>query len=482
MRAFARRHAVFLVVLGVAVGLRLVVARIYPYAFFFPDSQTYATGALHGEPNPTRPFGYSAFLMPFLHGPMKVVAVVQHAMALALITAGYAVLTRRGIRPWLAALAVTPITLSGRELTLEHLVLAETLFVVLAGGGLLVLTSRRRDSPLIAAVAGLLIAGAALTRSIGLPLIALCLLYLLVRRSGWRVLGSFTLVVTLALGGYLGWYHQHRGVYAFGEGQGRFLYGRVMTFADCDRLQLTDRERLLCDYRPVSERPTRTDWYVWDKDSPASIHAHEMTDDPLLDSFAKKAIAQQPGAYLGVVLRESYWHLMPVPPATASYNCGMYDLPERPGVPCRAKNYYAVASPDQTPRGGTLWPTPMRKGLHEYSLITSMIAGPLSGALLLITLLTACWRPRRGWRQLADALLFAGFGAGLIVGSVATSMFEPRYAVPALFFLPIGAALAVHRLITWPRRTAAPPPVRRPPTTRPPTTPPRRTRRRRGPP
>jgi hypothetical protein len=45
-------------------------------------------------------------------------------------------------------------------------------------------------------------------------------------------------------------------------------------------------------------------------------------------------------------------------------------------------------------------------------------------------------------------VLFASAGLALIALSVATSMFEPRYAVPALFFIPVGAALAVHRVLT----------------------------------
>jgi len=57
-----------------------------------------------------------------------------------------------------------------------------------------------------------------------------------------------------------------------------------------------------------------------------------------------------------------------------------------------------------------------------------------------------CRRP--GWRVAAEALLFVGTGFGMIVVTVATSIFDYRYSVPAALFIPIGIALALHRIAT----------------------------------
>jgi MFS family permease len=73
---------------------------------------------------------------------------------------------------------------------------------------------------------------------------------------------------------------------------------------------------------------------------------------------------------------------------------------------------------------------------------------------ILLALLAAVFRPRRGsWRGAADALLFVGTGFGLIVVSVATSMFDHRYSIPAVLLIPMGIALAVNRIVAAARPT-----------------------------
>jgi MFS family permease len=449
--ASLRRHGVFLGVLTVAVMLRIAVMRAYPYAFFLADSRSYADYAERGIPNPIRPYGYSAFLDPFVPGPMIVVAAIQHVLVIGLLVLGYVFLLRRGVRPWLAGLAVAPFALTGRELTLEHLVLAETLFVVLAGAGLMLLAWRERIRPWMAIVAGLLIAASTLTRSVGLPLAALCVAFLLVRWSGWRPLAGFVVALALPLGGYVVWYHQNHDVYAFGEFSGRFLHGRVQTFADCREIpSLTAEERLLCDDRPLRDRPERPDWYVWSPESPGMVHAGTVKDDPVLGSFAKKAILAQPGDFLVMLARETTWHFDRHPPMSAEFDCdtfGKYDLPATPGSHCSVQNYYPVAEPRSVPEAGTLAATPIRKVLWGWSLVTSYLIGPLLAVALAALLGAVAWPRRGGWSLRWSGLFLGAAGLGLIMASVATSMYEPRYAVPALFFLPLGAALALQRLL-----------------------------------
>jgi Dolichyl-phosphate-mannose-protein mannosyltransferase len=174
--AFAGRHWVFLLVLVLAVGLRLTVQLAYDYAFYFPDSRGYVTFSLTRQLDQFHPAGYSYFLKPFVPGPLNRVALLQHLLGVGLVVAGYVFLTRRGVRPWIAALAVTPVAIDSLEVDLEHFITAETLFIVLLAGALFGLTWRQKVPAVSAAVAGLLLAGAVLTRTIGQPLVILLLI------------------------------------------------------------------------------------------------------------------------------------------------------------------------------------------------------------------------------------------------------------------------------------------------------------------
>lgn len=442
-----RRHTWLVLLLSAAIVLRVLLHLAYPHAFFLNDSRRYVVDAAGWAPNPIRPFGYSLFLKPLLpHMPLIVVAALQHLMALGLIAAGYAFLVRRNVRRPLAAVALAPLALDPRELLLEHFILAETLFVALAGAGLLALTWHRAVNLRLAAAAGLLLAGAALTRSVGLPLLLLTVAYLAIRRVGWRPLLAFSVAAVVPLAGYLALYHHARGVYAFNQYQGRFLYGRVMTFAECDRLKLTESQRLLCVAEPPGQRPGRPDSWVWGAYSPASLHYPSVKDDPVLTGFAVAAIEGQPLDYARVVLTETLWHFLPHPPTPPNPPCGYptWRLPDRPGARCEAMYYLPTNRPADIPKRVVAGPDPIASALAAYGGLAP--TGPVLALSLLIVLVGALWRPRRACRHdLADAALYASAGLVLIVVSVATSMFEPRYAVPALFFMPIGAALAAHR-------------------------------------
>ncbi len=107
-------------------------------------------------------------------GPMERAALVQHLMGIGLVVAGYAFLARRGVRPWIAALAVVPVAADDLQLTMEHFVASDTMFTALLAAGLLVLLWRPGVPVAAAVVGGLLLAIAALTRTIGQPLIVLC--------------------------------------------------------------------------------------------------------------------------------------------------------------------------------------------------------------------------------------------------------------------------------------------------------------------
>jgi hypothetical protein len=455
----ARRHLVLLPVLVAGLALRWYVLHTYPYAFFFPDSRPYVAAADDGRPNPVRPYGYSLLLKPFADGPHVGVAVAQHLAGLVLLVVAYAFLTHRGVRPWVAALAVLPLALDARMVTLEHYVLAETAYVVCTAAGLFVLAWRDRLGWVPAAVGGLLLGFAAITRTVGLPVLALVGVYLIVRRAGRLRLAAFALPVLAVLGGYLAWYHQSTGVYAFGQYQGRFLYARVMPIADCDRLRLTAEQRTLCLPDPPAEWAGRPDQYIWNPLSPARRLYPTVADDPFLGDFASTVIRQEPGRYLAMVATETSWHLRLRAPVHGLAECltEQWIPPESPGSSrCVARYYLPTATPADVPSPSVVPATADMRRLHAYGEVVTT-PGPLYAIGVIAALIAIVRRPGR--RSL-DALLFTLTGFGLLVISVATSLFDYRYAVPAVLLIPLGLALALSpRKIPTPFEYAVKPPI-----------------------
>jgi hypothetical protein len=447
-------HTAILPVLAAAVALRVYFLHTYPYAFFFSDSRAYVGTAAAGMPFSIRPYGYSWLLRPFVDDPHIGVAVAQHLAGMAIIPIGYAFLVHRKVRPWLAALAMVPFALDAREITLEHYVLAETAFVVATGAGLFLLAWRNRLGWVAAALGGLTLSFAALTRTVGLPVLALVAAYLLVRRVGWLRLVAFALPVVAVLGGYMSWYHQYHGVYAFGQYQGRFLYARVMPIADCSRLKLTAKQRTLCMPDAPADWKQRPDQYIWSPISPSHRYASD-SNDKFLGDFAKAVIKQEPVAYLLMIADETSWHLRLHAPVTGMAECltRQWLPPATAGTSCVPRYYLPTPTPQSPPPQPFLVTTADTRWLQAYGKIATT-PGPLYAIGVVVALFAAVWRPRRrSWRDAADGLLFVGAGFALIVISVATSLFDYRYAVPAVLLIPIGMALSITRLTT-PRTTS----------------------------
>ncbi len=459
--AFAglRRHLFLLPVLAVAITLRVLMVHAYPYAFYFSDSRPYVAGAYSNIPYQIRPFGYSILLKPFVPGPLEPVAIAQHVLAIALIIAAYAFLIRRGTRPWLAALAVVPIAVDARELTIEHFVLAETTYVAITAAALFLLAWREKVGWVAAPIAGLLLGFAAITRTVGLPVIGLVAVYLIVRRAGWLRILAFVAPAGLVLGGYMVWYHMTYQVYAMGQYQGRFLYARVMTIADCPKLDLTAKQRTLCVENPPPEWKQRPDAYIWNPQSPVNRLYKGVENDKFFNEFATTVIKQQPLDFVGMVAEETSWHLRWRAPLNPSNQCAMdrWLPPAIPGERCNAVYYLDTSSPLAIPSATIKVPNHEGARLRKYAQWVTT-PGPFYAVAVLLALFAAVFRPRRvPWRDAADALLFVGAGFGLLVASVATSIFDYRYAIPAVLLIPVGTALAVQRVVAASRRPPSAP-------------------------
>ncbi|MGW4464710.1 hypothetical protein [Micromonospora sp. NPDC004704] len=466
-----RRNAGIGMLLGVGVVLRMLFMIAYRPAFWFHgDSGVYlnlAGSAL--APHPTRPLGYPALLKLLAPtGTHLAVVAVQHLLSLLLALAVYLLLQRRGLSRRLCCLAAAPLLFDSLILTTGHYLLPDMLFTALFAGAVVLLLGPGTPGHPAVIGAGLLIAAAWITKPTALPVALLLGLYLLVRRIGWRRLVGYALGFTIPYVGLLVWIGDRPSVY--GSQSGTALYGRAAIIADCDRLRLTDRERVACPDQPLGQRWDRADAFFWRRPARLNDVYTEAGAQRLVD-FAVTVVRQQPLDYLRIVGKESAAHFVPGLYLGPMNEC----LRERLVPPAAFRG--TERPPDRCPPaqgaanfgGGATWPgtapegTVLTTGLHRYGELLRVVPIVLLVGVLL-TLAALFVRRRVDGRVRLDLVLLLLAGPGLTVLTVAVGMYEPRYALPALPLSAIAAALAWHGLTN---RPASPPPVTIPATREP---------------
>jgi hypothetical protein len=308
-------------------------------------------------------------------------------------------------------------------------------------------------------VVGLLFAGAALTRSVGVFLLVLPALYLIVRRVGWRQLVAFALAIVVPFGVYLAWADKSFGQYTFSVYSGRFLWARTTTFMDCAKLNLTPQEVRICPTEPVASRPT-PDQYLWGRTSVV-----KYTTQPNADSIhlhlALKAIAAQPGDFLAVAARDT-WDMMIEKYPPGGYECQVtwMSLPADHGASqCQYRLAPVRPKPDHFDGAATDLSGPLMTPLADYS--TAMSIPAVVSALAWLFALGMAFRRRRDraaserGRARLDPVLLTTLGLAIVVISTATAGVDTRYGEPALPLSFLGVALA---FLPIGRRSPAPEP------------------------
>src|SRR6201996_3472203 len=182
-------NRLFTLVLLPAALLRADAELGYRWQSWFNDSFSYVRAAVTLTPGTTRPSGYPVYL--WLLSPAHsylLVTASQPLMGLGVAVMIYALARHRfGVRPWIAVLATVPVLYDGFEIQLEHLVMADTLFLFLAMAAVTVMLWSPRPSWRACLAAGLLLGLSSTVRPTGLPLLAVFLLYLFIRLvPGWR--------------------------------------------------------------------------------------------------------------------------------------------------------------------------------------------------------------------------------------------------------------------------------------------------------
>jgi hypothetical protein len=447
MSALVRAHPVFTGLLAAGLALRVVTFFAYRPALIYYDSTRYLDRAHDLEPSTLRPAGYPAFLklLP-TDWELAVVPAVQHVFGLAIAVIIYVLLLRLGLPKLWSALATAPVLLDGYQLNIEQYILSEPLFDLLLVAGCALLLWRRPLGLAAAALAGVMFAGALLTRANALLVIVPALLALVFLRARWTRPAALAAAFVVPVMAYAVWYESVNGYYGLNGYGGQFLYARVAEFADCDGLGVPDREQVLCEETPPSERPT-IEQYMWDNEiSPlydVELEPGERRSD-VGGRFARRIILHQPFDYAEVVAEDFIYGFSPTHGRRAR------DLPVSRW---QFQEHYPVFREPETSEI-------LRADGYDHGIADSTLApflrtyqrfvytpGPLLALALLAGTLGALGvgRARRSGLRTA-VFLFTATALAAYLPSVAVSQFTWRYQLPLLVLLPPAGALGLAAL------------------------------------
>jgi hypothetical protein len=455
------RHWLFAAAFVLGVLARLLTMLGFPPAIWFGgDSASYLSTALRLSPGTSRLSGYGlelALLRPF-HS-FAVVTTVQHLQGLAVAVMIYALLRRWRLPGWGATLAALPVLLYAYQLELEHEILASATFGFLIMAAItLAVWWPAGHPPWPAIAAGGILGAAATLWPVGLPMLLVFLAYLALRRAGWRALTGATLAGALPLAGYLLWFHDTHGHYAFSNSDGIFLWSRTMSFADCAVIQPPASERPLCPPPLNGPRPAASR-FLWEPQSPLRAvpgKKFSRSKNALALDFARRAITAQPGAYATSVLHDfslTFWWDNPEHPSPGAFARYKFARATHHWI---SPSYVTVqghtVASDQLDYGGvtgTRVVEPFAGWLQDYQRFT-YLPGTLLGVGLLIGLggiVRHCRRSeiRRlsGWG--GPGLLPWCASLTLLLVPVMTADFSVRYSLLVMPVICLTAALAFAR-------------------------------------
>lgn len=445
------RHGAFALVVVAAVALRaLVWLSLFPANWFSGDSFSYVVDAVRGGPDLWRPSGYSLLLLrPLLPAhSLALVTAVQHALGLCVGTVVYALLLRHGLPRWVAALAAVPVLFDAYVVSVEQMLLSEALFTALLVTAVALLLWRpSRPGTVACCLAGLLLGVSAITRTVGLPVVAVAALTALVRRAGPGRVGALLVAAVLPLAGYATWFHHSFGRWGTTASGGLFLYGRVSQFVNCGRMSSATL-RSLCPSEPRGDR-RNIGFYVFGARSPINRASGDMVErNALAGRFARQAVLNQPGDYAA----QSWRMLAGQFSARNGRSAGTYRFDRVTYVPPAAKattRRYERGDPNTKPD-----PRGVRALLAYQRL--AWVPGVAFLAALLLAALGVAFGRDTGQRGLRSALLLVcGASLVLFVLPALTVGADVRYRLPALPLLavagPLGLALLAQRAAArWP--------------------------------
>lgn len=442
--AVARSHWVFLLLLVSAAALRFVFWQQLHPALMFADSWVYL--------NDVRPLGYLTyrpagyvFILAALGAERSLAAVtaLQHVAGLIAGFLIYVLCLRQGLSKALAMVPAALFLFNAFTVVLEQYLLTEAFFglLLLVALGMAVEYPNR---PVPIAMSGMSLALATLLRGAGMFAVPFWLGWLIWKNvRNPKILAVPLLAFVLPVGAYIA--HRNTttdyGTLSMIRGDGWFLYGRAMSFADCAEVELALSVAPLC---PPDERPLQLpEWYVWALDSPARTLYQD--DDPSHNAevrgVALEIIKQQPASYVRAVGRDFLRAFVPGggghedPSLVLVYDGEDYafDITFWPPAIDTAQKYNLEYQTPRVSRDSFL--------AHYWRLarLPGVVLG-LSGVLMLMVLVRRTWRssPRA-----QAALMLGSTGFGMHALAVATHTFGVRFLVPVVPLITVGAVLAL---------------------------------------
>ena len=477
----ARRHWLMTALLLAGLVLRVLAQVAYRPALLYIDSLKYLYNAWPG----TDPLGYKGVLKALLLvGNLQVVTAVQHLVGLAMGVTIYAVLLRRGVPRWLAALAAAPVLLDGYELQIEQTIMPDVWFSALLLAGLVLLLWRPRPTPWAIALAGLALGLSVTIAQVGEFLILPAAFYAAISARGWRRAAGGAALMCLAFAvpvlAYMSISDVASGHFWLSRSGETTLYGRVAEAADCATLNVPSYERALCP--TARQRALGPDGLDHSPSSPLTRYVAPagMSQTALVSAFTEAVITQQPLRLLGATAADaarlfsvarvtspgdtpiSRWQFQTSYPSYQNYVRTNRDGVIILGLKVQNPPPDYVYQPLEESLGGKAAVVgPLATFLRSYQLHGGYTPGPFYLAAVLLGLagtLSLIGRRRRrpGERDLAMACcLFFTTAAVILIFSDITE-FSWRYQLPAIVTLPPAGALGLAVILAWLRRRRHP--------------------------
>jgi hypothetical protein len=281
--------------LAAGLTLRVITQIAYRPALLYIDSLKYLYNAWPG----TDPLGYKGVLQVILLvGNLQTVAAVQHLVGLAMAVVIYALLLRRGIPRWLAALAAAPVLLDAYELQMEQTIMPDVWFEALMVAGLAVLLWQPRLTPRTIAVGGAALGLSATVWQGGEFLILPAVLFALIATGGWRrkirAAGLMCIAFVVPILCYMTLSLVFSGHFWLSRSGTSSIYGRVAEAADCATLNIPSYERVLCP--TPSQKALGPDGLDHAPSSPLTNYEPPtgLNQSAVVSSFTLSVITQQP--------------------------------------------------------------------------------------------------------------------------------------------------------------------------------------------
>src|SRR5690349_1601382 len=472
----ARRHWMFWLLLGGGLVLRGIAQVAYEPALLFIDSKKYIfgtdlTNTIWGSFDP---LGYSLLILrPILLAgrSLAYAARAQHVLGMGMAGALYALMVRRGVYRWLAALAVAPVLFDAYQLNAEQTIMPDVLFETLLVAGVVLLLWQRRPGLFLVILGGLALGASAPVRQVGEALIAPALIYVVVATQGWwrRLLHGAVLTACFALP-IVGYMSYSAVIMQYGfqlSNMGNaYLYGRAAHAADCATLKIPAVERPLCPSAAVSAS-LGVDGLVNAPEAPrvtyepVNVYLGLVIDtNPWQKDLAYHVLRQQPMRVVGDIARDSVKIFAltrnteqgDTPVSRWQFQFGYRYYP--PGI---TKHGYNSANKVLARAGGggharVHWKADI--ALRYYQLHGGYTPGPVF-LFGLLAGIGGIFTFRRRWDSgpALACLLITGGAVAVLLGADLYE-FSWRYQLPALVTLPVAGAFGVTALVGFFRARA----------------------------